>query len=119
MFRILEKFLAQKAPPLLTDLLDALLVFDPARRISAAHALSHPFLVNAEFRDAEMEGTHARAHALCVVVSCCVGRPCSRVMDSQRTRTLCSISTLNCNNQRHRRTVVSGGARCTMLFVIA
>ena len=43
-----------KAPKALTDFLDSVLVFDPARRLTAAQAIEHPFC-NADFRDPEME----------------------------------------------------------------
>lgn len=43
-----------QAPPVLADFLDACLVFDPARRLSAAQAIEHPFC-QGDFRDPEME----------------------------------------------------------------
>lgn len=81
-----DVFPIAKAPPLLTDLLDALLVFNPSRRISAAQALVHPFLVNADFRDAEMEGLVRCGNALIGTHTCYC---------SQRMRTPCSTLTLN------------------------
>jgi serine/threonine protein kinase len=43
-----------QVPPVLADFLDACIVFDPARRMTAAQAINHPFC-QADFRDPEME----------------------------------------------------------------
>jgi serine/threonine protein kinase len=43
-----------KAPKALASFLDAILIFDPAKRLTAAQAIEHEFC-QAEFRDAEME----------------------------------------------------------------
>ncbi len=44
-----------QVPPVLADFLDACIVFDPARRMTAAQAINHPFCCQADFRDPEME----------------------------------------------------------------